>query len=354
MNWLIFILLTLVSAIDRINDYNFDKIARKSGDYVLVDFYADWCRHCQQLMPVVEKLAEAYSSIDGIQVVKLNGGDRSGRKSVLKYNVEGFPALGLFHNDDEPIFYEGARDFESINNFLKLATGTNQVENPEIQLIEVDNRDILTVNDNNIWEKVLKTDKKTMLFVSGSWCTHCKEVKPVFYKLNEVYSNDPEIQFATVNLDPESGTTDKIRAQFGVESVPAIFLFDPTKTAEDGLKRPIKYDGKRKVYHMINFINRETGLSRKMDGRLDEKAGRITDLETKIKNTSKSDYAKLAEELAQSESFEERYYGKVLADKINIKQEINRLEQLTEKFDHIRYNKQDEIIKRINILRYFK
>jgi thioredoxin len=56
---------------------------------VLLDFYADWCGPCQQLMPTVEKVAEAYEG--KVEVRKINI-DKN-QAIAAKFNVRSIPTL---------------------------------------------------------------------------------------------------------------------------------------------------------------------------------------------------------------------------------------------------------------------
>ncbi|CAH6721474.1 putative protein disulfide-isomerase Tigap [[Candida] jaroonii] len=357
MNFWLFLLIPLITALEKVNDYTFDKVVRKSGDYVLVDFYADWCRHCQQLMPTIEKLADEYQNVPGVNIVKLNGGDRSGRKMVKKYEIDGFPMMVLFHGDDKPLFYEGSRDFESINNFIKLASGVNEVKNPEIiPVFDKEPNDVIQVNDYNIEEKVLRSDKKTLMFVGGEWCRHCNELKPKVYRINEIFKNDDNFQVVSVMLDPDQGTTNKIRIQFGIKEIPSLLFFDPSKTDEDGLRRPELYTGRRNVKDILYWVNKH-GFSRQQDGRLDNKVG-ILDLNLKL---LKKDIKGLMNKIERFDIDEniKTYYGKMMyhyqTDKSFFETEINRLEKMVEEsFDHINQKDIDWIDTRLNILRIFK
>ncbi|EGV65027.1 hypothetical protein CANTEDRAFT_113332 [Yamadazyma tenuis ATCC 10573] len=347
--------------LDRVNDYNFDKVVRKSGDWVLVDFYADWCRHCQNLMPTIEKLASAYEKVPGVNVVKLNGGERSGRKSVLKYNVDGFPALGLYHNEDDPIFYEGSRDFESINNFIKLATGVNEVDSPQIEA-SVGPQDMLSINDHNIRELVLDSSEPTVVLVTGEWCRQCKEFKPIFNQVATEFETNPEVKFGVVDLDNKHHTTDKLRAQFGIETIPAIFYFDPTRVDSDGLKRPVKYEGNRNLSELVKFINSQ------LPDATNSITGRNLTLESQISAIrSQAQAVKLLESLESLDpsDFATSYYSKIfhkltykqhLHDKApDVASEITRLSNLLQTSGHLIHpQKKKQLITRLNILRFYQ
>lgn len=76
------------------SDESFARDVLKSGKPVLVDFYADWCRPCKMLSPVVESLAKKY---DGkVVFYKLNV-DNCPKTSEL-YAVRAIPALKIFRN----------------------------------------------------------------------------------------------------------------------------------------------------------------------------------------------------------------------------------------------------------------
>lgn len=76
------------------SDEFFARDVLKSGKPVLVDFYADWCRPCKMLSPMVESLAKKYNG--KVVFYKLNV-DHSPRTSEL-YSVQAIPALKIFRN----------------------------------------------------------------------------------------------------------------------------------------------------------------------------------------------------------------------------------------------------------------
>lgn len=64
-----------------------------NNEYVLIDFYADWCGPCKMLSPVIENIA---SSRDNIKVAKVNVDELN--DIARSYSVMSIPTLILFKN----------------------------------------------------------------------------------------------------------------------------------------------------------------------------------------------------------------------------------------------------------------
>ena len=73
-------------------DSNFDEIVLKSGEPVLVDFWAEWCGPCKRLAPTVDALATDY--VGKVTVGKLNVDDNP--NVAFKFQIRGIPTLLLF------------------------------------------------------------------------------------------------------------------------------------------------------------------------------------------------------------------------------------------------------------------
>lgn len=73
--------------------------------YIAVDFYADWCKPCQRLAPIIAQLAQEYSNV---QFAKVN-------VSTLKeisdaYNIQSIPVVIFFKNGKQAAKLGGLRD----------------------------------------------------------------------------------------------------------------------------------------------------------------------------------------------------------------------------------------------------
>lgn len=266
----------LASNLVRVNDKNFREVVLDSGKFTLVDFYADWCRHCAKLMPTIEEIAEIYKDQGDIQIVKING-DQDGKKMTKKYDVPGFPMLLMFHGDDEPVEFKGMRDADSISNFIQQVSGV-RLEEPEEEPVIVEKSKVIALNDQNFEDLVLQVNHKTVVMFSAPWCRYCKELAPAWEKLaNKIYNIDRGVvRFGKVELSDENKRNcERIVSQFGVKSLPTILLFDPERLDVDGLRRPIVFKDDRDLESLLGFVNDETGLSRNSEGKLYSNAGRI-------------------------------------------------------------------------------
>lgn len=77
-----------------ITDANFKQKVLESDTPVLVDFWAEWCGHCQMIAPVVKDISKEYQG--KLKVCKLNVDDAP--KTSSEYDIMSIPALVIFKN----------------------------------------------------------------------------------------------------------------------------------------------------------------------------------------------------------------------------------------------------------------
>ncbi|CAK88849.1 unnamed protein product (macronuclear) [Paramecium tetraurelia] len=96
---------------------NFDA-ALMRFEVLLVDFYAPWCPHCQNLMPEFEKAATQFKEQQSI--ITLGKVDCT-HESVLcdEFKVRGYPTLRIFYHD-RIYHYHGDRNAEGIIDFMEM------------------------------------------------------------------------------------------------------------------------------------------------------------------------------------------------------------------------------------------
>jgi len=98
----------------KLNDQNFEEEVLNADNLVLVDFWADWCKPCEMIAPVVEKLDE---NLDELKVAKLDVDDN--KKTASKYGINGIPSLLLFEDGEEIEKFVGVKPYEELEEAIE-------------------------------------------------------------------------------------------------------------------------------------------------------------------------------------------------------------------------------------------
>merc|ERR1712034_170309 len=104
---------------------NFHDVAMDAAKDVLVEFYAPWCGHCKQLVPVWDKLGEKYKDHASIVIAKMD----STANELEEIKVQGFPTIKLFKKGtNEIVDYNGDRTEEGFTKFLEEGAAKAEVK----------------------------------------------------------------------------------------------------------------------------------------------------------------------------------------------------------------------------------
>lgn len=87
----------------------------KGGLPCVVDFYADWCKPCQMMAPVMEKLAEEYQG--RILFYKVNVDEN--RELANYFQIQGIPYFLFFPTEGEPSVKMGGMSEEDVRAKLE-------------------------------------------------------------------------------------------------------------------------------------------------------------------------------------------------------------------------------------------
>lgn len=141
---------------------NFDKIAL-AGKPALVEFFAPWCGHCKTLAPVYEQLAQDFAfAKDKVSIAKV---DADSEKSLGKrFGIQGFPTIKFFDGkSDKPEEYSGARDLESLTEFITKKTGIK----PKKARAPTSQVEMLT---DKTFKEQIGSDKDVIVAFTAPWC----------------------------------------------------------------------------------------------------------------------------------------------------------------------------------------
>lgn len=352
-----------------VNDRNFTDVVINSGKPTLVDFYADWCRHCAKLMPTIEKVASLYDGDDSIQFVKVNG-DKDGKVAARKYVDIGYPTVKFFFGKKmDPVEFDGSRDAESINNFVQLLLKT-RVKNIDIVDPKLYQSTVVKVDDVT-FDSYIYDDKDTVVLFTEIGSTEDSLFQDIWEKVVDVYGKD-NVQFVMVNTKDKltSNTVGQFKDFLNPNGSPTLLVFKKSTAQADGTIVPQVYRGRKDAAFVISFINGELLLFRLPNGRLRNKAGRVLNYEPVIKklignlgNLPKEDaYEQFVKDLGDApiDALDDTsllaYYDKIIAailegNKLHYEKELKRIGKILDKdVAHINNKSLDYFEKRYNIL----
>lgn len=110
---------------------NFDEIAMDKNKDVLVEFYAPWCGHCKQLVPIYDQLGEKFKDNDAVVIAKMD----ATANELEHTKITSFPTLKLYKKgDNEVVNYNGERTLDAMAKFIE--SGGKTEEAPEEVEIE--------------------------------------------------------------------------------------------------------------------------------------------------------------------------------------------------------------------------
>lgn len=83
----------------------------QEDNYIVIDFYADWCNPCKKIAPLYEELSNLYKNI---VFKKINIDTAS--EIAQEFNIESIPTFVVLNNDNE--IYR-IQDFYKLSKFLE-------------------------------------------------------------------------------------------------------------------------------------------------------------------------------------------------------------------------------------------
>lgn len=226
-----------------VNDKNFEEVVLNSPDHVLVDFYADWCRHCKKLAPEIDKVAGMFADHDNVVIAKVNG-DKDGKRWAKKYVKLGYPTVLYFGpNNRESFEFEGDRVAQLLSNFVQQLSGIRlgdvepQAPVTEDDAVEIDLKE--AADDAEAYDVVELDDltfndfvdgKKLVVLFSAGWCKLCDQFYPVWNSLTQVYRNEP-VQFGKIDMD--LSRIRLLREKFNIDKIPSVVFLGPWGASVD-------------------------------------------------------------------------------------------------------------------------
>eukprot|EP00883_Tetradesmus_obliquus_P011814 jgi/Sobl393_1/4620/SZX79247.1 len=244
----------------------------KSGGVWMVEFYAPWCGHCQQLKPAWEQAAKALAGIVNVAAV-----DCDEHKSIAgEHGIRGFPTIKFFYVSNGVIKssdYNGGRSAKEIVAFAmdkaKAFAFKQLGEKPPSGGSSggrasggagagaggdggfYDGTDVVTLTDGNFEDEVMNSDDIWFVEFYAPWCGHCKALKPAW--ISAAGDMQGKVKFGAVDCTAHQSTC----GQYGVQGYPTIKVFGANK------QRPEDYQGGRDSGSIVAAANKAWSVNAK-------------------------------------------------------------------------------------------
>jgi len=105
---------TLSEHIVYVTDASFEADVLKSGEPVLVDYWAEWCGPCKMIAPILDEIAAEYTG--KVKIAKLNIDENP--QTPPRYGIRGIPTLMLFKNGNVEATKVGAVSKSQLTAFI--------------------------------------------------------------------------------------------------------------------------------------------------------------------------------------------------------------------------------------------
>ncbi|XP_008395804.1 protein disulfide-isomerase A6 isoform X1 [Poecilia reticulata] len=217
---------------------NFNREVIQSDSLWLVEFYAPWCGHCQNLAPEWKKAATALKGI-----VKVGAVDADQHKSLGgQYGVRGFPTIKVFGaNKNKPEEYQGGRSSQAIVDGAMNALRTLVKERlsgrsggssySKQQSSGGSKKDVVELTDDNFDETVLNGDDVWLVEFFAPWCGHCKNLEPEWAAAATAVKEQTK---GKVRLGAVDATVHQVvSSRYGIRGFPTIKIFRKGEEPED-------------------------------------------------------------------------------------------------------------------------
>ena len=206
----------------------------RNGKPVLMEFYAPWCVHCQQMVSSYKKAAVL---LEEIAIVGAVNCDATGNL-CSNQRIHQFPTLKFFYlKKNVETIYNGGHSPEEIQEFI-----TRQLDDRVVPL-----------HAKNFENHVMKSKSMWLIdFSAGSWCGPCTMLKT--HVQDAAYTLKTHVKVGIVNCDENKPLCER----FAVHHYPFIKLFPKGPKDSDEIGEHLQFQHMHfpavGILHLMNTI----------------------------------------------------------------------------------------------------
>jgi len=188
-------------------------LQRDVGITWVVDFYANWCGPCQQLIPEWKRMAKSLKVAENIRVGAIDCAKSENTRICSKQMVEAYPEIRLFP----------AKKTLSSKPLYKEYSGWNR-QSAALSKWVMDNIEsgVVNLGRGEMYNGVPDDDDAWVIDFFAPWCGPCNQFYPNFV-LSSMMMNRKDVKFGKVDCDANQS----ICNQAGITGYPTVMFFPP-------------------------------------------------------------------------------------------------------------------------------